>query len=82
MKKEPELSSLTIEELEKRAKTTKAASIMLAAVIALQFAIGIYLTFKNGFNVFIVIPLAFLPMLIVNFTNIKKIKEEIARRNG
>lgn len=82
MKKEPELSSLTIEELEKRAKTTKTASIMLAVVIGLQFAIGIYLTFKNGFNVFSIIPLAFLPMLIVNFSNIKKIKEEIARRKG
>lgn len=82
MRKEPELSTLTIEELEKRAKTTKTASIMLAVVIGLQFAIGVYLTFKNGFNVFTVIPLAFLPMLIVNFTNIKKIKEEIAKRNG
>jgi hypothetical protein len=82
MKKEPELSLLTIEELEKRAKTTKTASIMLAVIIGLQFAIGIYLTFKNGFNVFTIIPLAFLPMLIVNFTNIKKIKEEIAKRNG
>jgi hypothetical protein len=82
MKKETNLSTLTVEELEKRAKTTKIASIMLAVIIAIQFGIGIFLTLSKGFNVFTVIPLAFLPMLIVNFTNIKKIKAEIAKRNG
>ena len=81
MKKEIDLSTLTIEELEKRAKTTKTASVMLAVVIAIQFGIGVFLTFSKGFNVFTVIPLAFLPMLMVNFSNIKKIKEEIAKRN-
>lgn len=82
MKKETNLSTLTVEELEKRAKTTKITSIMLAVIIAIQFGIGIFLTLSKGFNVFTVIPLAFLPMLIVNFTNIKKIKAEIAKRNG
>jgi hypothetical protein len=82
MKKETNLSTLTVEELEKRAKTTKIASIMLAVIIAIQFGIGLFLTLSKGFNVFTVIPLAFLPMLIVNFTNIKKIKAEIAKRNG
>ncbi len=82
MKKETNLSTLTVEELEKRVKTTKIASIMLAVIIAIQFGIGIFLTLSKGFNVFTVIPLAFLPMLIVNFTNIKKIKAEIAKRNG
>jgi hypothetical protein len=82
MKKETNLSTLTVEELKKRAKTTKVASIMLAIIIALQFGIGVFLTISKGFNVFTVIPLAFLPMLMVNFSNIKKIKEEIAKRNG
>ena len=81
MKKEIDLSTLTIEELEKRAKTTKTASVMLSVVIAIQFGIGVFLTFSKGFNVFTVIPLAFLPMLMVNFSNLKKIKEEIAKRN-
>lgn len=82
MKKEVDLSTLTVEELEKRAKTTKAASIMLAVIMAIQFGIGIFLTVSKGFNVFTFIPLAFLPILIINFRNIKKIKEEIARRNS
>ncbi len=82
MKNQPELSSLTLEELNKRAKTTKMATGLLLGVIILQFAIGTYLTLKQGFNVFTVIPLAFLPMVFVNYANLKKIKEEIAKRNG
>lgn len=82
MRKEPELSTLTIEQLEKRAKTTKLATGLLLGIIILQFAIGTYLTIDKGFNVFTVIPLAFLPMVIVNYANLKKIKEEITKRNG
>jgi hypothetical protein len=52
---------------------------MLAIIIALQFGIGVFLAISKGFNVFTFIPLAFLPMLMVNFSNIKKIKEEIAK---
>lgn len=80
MKNQPDLTTMSTEALEKRAKVTKTASVMLAVIIALQFVIGIYLTVVNGFNVFIVIPAAFLPLLMVNFSNLKKIKEEISRR--
>ncbi|WP_439554645.1 hypothetical protein [Flavobacterium macrobrachii] len=82
MKKQPELSELSIEELEKRAKMTKLSSTMLIVAILFQFLTGVYLTFKNGFNVFIILPMAFLPLIIVNFTNLKKIKEEIAKRKS
>jgi hypothetical protein len=80
MKNQPDLSTLTIEELQKRAKTTKAATGALAGILLVQLIVGIYLTFKQGFNVFIVLPVAFLPLIIVNYTNINKIKEEIAKR--
>ena len=81
MKKQLELSTLSTEELEKKAKITKFATGLLLGIIMLQFAIGIFLTFKKGFTVFTVIPVAFLPMVFVNYANLKKIKEEIARRN-
>lgn len=82
MKKERELSSLNLEELNKRAKTTKTATGLLLGIIIIQFAAGIFLTAKQGFNMFIVIPFAFLPMVFVNYANLKKINEEIAKRNG
>lgn len=83
MKKQPELSELSLEELEKIAKMNKFSSTMLIVAILFQFLTGVYLTFKNGFNVFfIILPMAFLPLIIVNFTNLKKIKEEIAKRKS
>ncbi len=74
------LSELTTEQLYKRLKTAKTVTTLLAGLIFLQFAIGIYLTTQQGFNVFTIVPLAFLPILIVNFSTIKTIKDEIAKR--
>ena len=82
MRKEPELSTLSTEQLEKRAKTTKLATGFLLGVLLVQFGVGIYLTIEQGFNAFVIIPVAFLPLIILNYNHLKKIKEEIARRNG
>ena len=80
MKKE-DYSQLTIEELTKKEKTAKTATIALAVVIVLQFLVGLFLTFKQGFNVFTILPVTFLPILIVNYMTIKKIREEINSRS-
>ncbi|MGC4039398.1 MAG: hypothetical protein QM710_00995 [Flavobacterium sp.] len=82
MKKEDmnNLSGLSLEELNKRTKTVKTVTAMLAAVLFIQFAVGIYLLATKGFNVFVILPVAFLPILIANYINIKKLNEEIARR--
>jgi hypothetical protein len=82
MKKQPELSELSLEELEKIAKMNKFSSIILIIAIGIQFLVGVFLTFRNGFNVFIILPMAFLPLIIVNFTNLNKIKDEIAKRKS
>ncbi|WP_396194296.1 redox-active disulfide protein 2 [Flavobacterium sp.] len=82
MKKQPDLSQLSVEELNKRAKMTKTATIMFGVVLLLQFAIGVYLTLKNGFNVFIIIPVAFLPLMIINMSSLKSIKDELAKRES
>jgi hypothetical protein len=82
MKNQTDLSTLNLEELTKRAKTTKMVTGILLGTIIVQFAAGIYLTIVQGFNVFIVIPIAFLPMVIVNYSSLKKINEEITKRNS
>ena len=76
------LSSLTLTDLNKRAKSTKMASGLLIGIIIVQFITGIFLTLKQGFSVFILIPVAFLPMVAVNYSNLKKINEEIAKRKS
>jgi len=80
MKNQPDLSSLTLEELQKRVKVSKMATGILAGIVILQFGIGVYLTIKQGFNVFTVIPLCFMPLIFVNLGQIKKLNEEIAKR--
>ena len=80
MKDQSDLSTLTLTELNKRAKSTKMASGLLIGIIIVQFITGIFLTIKQGFSIFIIIPVAFLPMVAVNYSNLKKIKEEIAKR--
>ena len=82
MKDQSDLSTLTLTELNKRAKSTKMASGLLIGIIIVQFITGIFLTLKQGFSVFILIPVAFLPMVAVNYFNLKKINEEIAKRKS
>lgn len=81
-KPENNLEALSLEELHKKAKTTKTFASILAGLVIVQFATGIFLTTQQGFNVFIMVPFAFLPLVLINFSNIKKINEEIARRNS
>ena len=79
MKKE-DYSQYSIEDLTKKEKTAKVATIMLGFVIFLQFLVGVFLTYQQGFSIFIVLPFTFLPILIVNISTMKKIRAEIDSR--
>jgi hypothetical protein len=80
MKQVP-LSELSHEELLKKAKALKAASSVLGGMLVIMAATSVYLTYLQGFSVFTALPIAFLPMLIINVSNLKKIQTEIASRN-
>lgn len=80
MKKE-DYSKYSIEDLTKKEKTAKVATIALGALIVMQFFPCLYLTYKQGFNVFTVLPFTFLPLLMVNILTLKKIKAEMNSRN-
>ena len=79
-KTEEDLTKLSIEELNIKLKRTKTSAGLLAGVIAVQFIAGISLTLMQGFNIFTIIPIAFLPIVLISLTTIKKIKAEIDRR--
>ncbi len=80
MKQVP-LSELSQEELLKKEKTLKAASTVLRGMLVVLAAASVYLTYLQGFSVFSVLPVTFLPIFIVNVGNLKKIQAEIASRN-
>ena len=74
------LTDLSVTELQKREKTARMMSWLMGIIVLIQLTSGIYLTIQQGFNVFIILPLVFIPLLIINIANVKKIKEEIKSR--
>ncbi|RZK57782.1 MAG: redox-active disulfide protein 2 [Pedobacter sp.] len=75
------LSELSDEELLKNAKTVKMITSMLAGAIFLLFIINIFLAFKKGFSSLSVIPIALLPIVLININSLKEMKKEIKSRN-
>ena len=73
-------SNLSLDQLKSREKMLKKSiSLIIAAVIVMTIA-GIFLTFKQGFSVFTILPLIFFSIILINNTNLKKLRAEIASR--
>lgn len=79
MKPKP-LSELTTEELVKNEKGMKIAVIILGVSVFIMFITGGYLFSQKGFTFSTVMPLMFLPLWIINYSNWKKLRAELARR--
>ncbi|MDP3470118.1 MAG: hypothetical protein Q8S11_17385 [Daejeonella sp.] len=79
--KKVQLSELSQDELKNKAKTLKAANTILGTMLIILALASGYLTLQQGFTVFSALPVAFLPMFVINITNLKKIRNEIASRN-
>ncbi|REC79444.1 redox-active disulfide protein 2 [Chryseobacterium elymi] len=74
------LTEYTNKELVSNEKKIKAITIMLGIAILLLFLSNIVITFKRGFSALNVIPLALLPILILNINNWNQLKKEKANR--
>jgi len=81
MKQVP-LTELSKEDLLKKEKTSKTAIAALGGLLIVLIAATVYLTYLQGFSVFTVLPVAFLPLFTINISNLKKIRTEIASRNA
>jgi len=79
--KNKSISEYTNEELISNEKKIKIITIMLGIAILLLFLSNIVLTFKRGFNAMSVIPIALVPILILNINNWNQLKKEKANRN-
>jgi len=79
--KNKSISEYTNEELIGNEKKIKIITIMLGIAILLLFLSNIVLTFKRGFSAMSVIPIALVPILILNINNWNQLKKEKANRN-
>lgn len=77
-KKYAEMSN---EELLKSQKSIKTVTALLAGMLLFLFAINIFLAFKKGISALGAVPIALLPILIININTLKEIKKELNSRN-
>lgn len=75
-------SEMTTEELLNSEKTSKITTYAFAVILLFLFVINIFLVFEKGFGASQVIPIALLPILILNFKTLKEIKKELQSRKN
>lgn len=71
---------MTNEELLKNKKTFSVVTYTLAAMLLLLFGLSIYNSFTKGFSALNVVPIALMPIVIINLNSIAEINKEIKAR--
>ncbi|MFC3560796.1 redox-active disulfide protein 2 [Pedobacter jamesrossensis] len=74
-------SEMSNNELLKSKKSIKTITAMLAGMLLFLFVVNIFLAFKKGFSGLTVIPIALLPIVIININTVKEINKELDSRN-
>ncbi|AXB56554.1 redox-active disulfide protein 2 [Flavobacterium fluviale] len=73
-------SEMSNEELIKTQKSLKIVTYLFGVVLLLLFGLNIYLVANKGFNASNVIPIALLPIFILNMNTLKEMKKELKAR--
>jgi Flp pilus assembly protein TadB len=71
---------MTSEELVKTQKSLKTLTYLFGVVLLLLFGLNIFLVANKGFSASNVIPIALLPIFILNMNTLKEIKKELEAR--
>ncbi|AKD57521.1 hypothetical protein [Spirosoma radiotolerans] len=84
--KSQKIEEMSNEALLKHKKTTELATGMLAGALSILLVMTVFLTIKKGLHATSislgVIPFAFMPILIINWNNLKAIKKELNSRQN
>lgn len=75
------LNEMSKDVLLKYKKTLESVPYIFAAALLMVFYITIFQFLKNGFTALSVIPIALLPLLIMNFSTLQEIKKETNNQN-
>lgn len=79
MKPQP-FTELSTEELNKKAKTLKIATIFMGFSVLIMLICGIIVSMKKGFSALSVTPIAFAPLLIIFSMQLKQVNNELKKR--
>lgn len=78
--KKKDLSNLSTDFLQKKEKSIKAITGMLAITLMALFVISLYMTIRESFTPLLIVPIALLPILILNIKSINNINRELDSR--
>ena len=78
--KKQDLSNLSTDFLHKKEKSMKAITAMLAITLIVLFAVSLYMTIMESFTPLLIVPIALLPILILNIKSINNINRELGSR--
>lgn len=81
MKKE-DLKGVSTEVLQKKYKTYKMAFYVLAGIVGVMFVVSFFMWKESGFNATVLMPVFFIPMVLVNYFNLRKIEKELTTRDN
>lgn len=73
-------NEMTTEELIKTQKSLKTVTYLFGVVLLLLFCLNIFLVVNKGFSASNIIPVALLPIFILNMNTLKEIKKELQSR--
>lgn len=75
------LAELSVAELKNQEKQQSTVLYAFIGLISVMAVAGGVITYLDGFTVFTVLPIAFLPLVIIFSTKLKKTKAEISARD-
>ena len=78
MKKQ--LSEMSLDELKKEEKSTGMGVGLLIGAIIVMTATAVYSTVRGGFSMFTLLPVCFMPLALVIYDRLRKLKAEIRSR--
>ena len=78
--KQKSFEDMSTQELEKSKKILSVILGFLLGASLTLLVLGIYITINKGFSPVLILPIAMLPIWILNFNNLNKIKEELKKR--
>lgn len=81
MKRE-DLKTVSTEDLNKKYKTFKIAFYVLVGLVGVMFIVSFFSWQESGFNATVLMPVFFIPMVLINYLNFNKIKKELASREN
>lgn len=73
---------MNTEDLIKNEKMLKGIAYGFAVLLLFLFGINIFLVVKKGFGPSQIVPIALLPILLLNLNNLKEIKKELKSRKN